>query len=62
MVIGGLWQVLVMFGIHQGLTPIALNNMMTYGYENVMCNMLTVPFTTFAVVLAVYLKTKRCKS
>ena len=61
MVIGGLWQVLVMFGIHQGLTPIALNNMMTYGYENVMCNMLTVPFTTFAVVLAVYLKTKNEK-
>lgn len=56
--VGGLWQVLVVFGIHQGLAPIALTNFMTYGYENVLCNNLTVCFVTFAVVLAVYLRTK----
>lgn len=56
--VGGLWQVLVMFGIHQGLMPIMITNLMTNGFENVFCNMLAVPFTTFAVVLAVCLKTK----
>lgn len=56
--VGGLWQVLVVFGVHQGLAPIAITNFMTYGYENVLCNNLAVPFVTFAVVLAVYLKTK----
>lgn len=61
MVVGGVWQILVMFGIHQGLIPIALTNMMTYGYDNVLCNMLPVPFTTFAVVLAICLKTKDAK-
>ncbi|MFV0380035.1 MAG: beta-glucoside-specific PTS transporter subunit IIABC [Anaerorhabdus sp.] len=59
--VAGLWQVLVMFGIHQGLIPIAITNMMTYGYENVLANILPVPFVTFAVVLAIYLKTKDSK-
>lgn len=60
--VGGLWQVLVMLGLHQGLTPIGLNNMMAYGYENVLCCMQAVPFTTCAVVFAVYLKTRNKKT
>ncbi len=56
--VGGLWQVLVMFGIHQGLMPIMINNIIANGFENVICCMQPVPFVTFAVVLAVYFKTK----
>lgn len=56
--VGGLWQVLVMFGVHQGITPIMIMNMMTYGYENTICCMQCVPFTTCAVVFAVYLKSR----
>lgn len=56
--VGGFWQVFVMFGIHQGLVPIQITNLVTNGFENVFCNMLAVPFTTFAVVLAISLKTK----
>lgn len=56
--VGGLWQVLVMFGLHQGITPIMILNLITNGYENVICCMQAVPFTTCAVVLAVYLKAK----
>lgn len=56
--VGGLWQVLVMFGLHQGITPIMILNLMTNGYENVICCMQAVPFTTCAVVFAVYLKTR----
>ena len=58
MLVGGLWQVLVVFGLHQAFTPIQLNSLMTQGYENVICNMQCVPFTTMAVVFAVYLRTK----
>ena len=40
--VGGLWQVLVMFGVHQGITPIMINNLMTNGFENVICCMRTI--------------------
>lgn len=56
--VGGLWQVLVMFGLHQGIAPIMINNLITMGFENVICCMQTVPFTTCAVVFAVYCKAK----
>ncbi len=59
--VGGLWQVLVMFGLHQGITPIMINNLMTNGYENVICCMQAVPFVTCAVVFAVFLKTRSKK-
>ena len=59
--VGGLWQVLVMFGIHQGITPIMINNLISNGFENVICCMQAVPFTTCAVVFAVYLKAKNEK-
>lgn len=60
--VGGLWQVLVMFGLHQGIVPIQINNLLTNGYENVICCMQAVPFTTCAVVFAVYLKTRNKKT
>ncbi|SDN21101.1 PTS transporter subunit EIIC [Lachnospira pectinoschiza] len=59
--IGGTWQLLVMFGLHQGITPIMFNNLVTNGCESVICCMQAVPFTTCAVVFAVYLKTKNKK-
>ena len=56
--VGGLWQVLVVFGLHQAFTPIGFNSLMTQGFENVICNMQCVPFTTMAVVFAVYFRTR----
>lgn len=58
LIVGGLWQVLVVFGLHHAFTPIALNNLMTLGYENVVSYMQCVPFTTMAVVFAVYFRAK----
>lgn len=58
MLVGGFWQVLVVLGMHTAFTPIRLNNILTLGYDNVICCMQCVPFTTMAVVLAVYLRTK----
>src|SRR5699024_3321510 len=60
--VGGLWQVLVMFGLHQGIVPIQINNLMTNGFENVICCMQAVPFTTCAVVFAVFLKSHNKKT
>ena len=57
-IVGGLWQVLVVFGLHHAFTPIRLNSLLTLGYENTICCMQCVPFTTMAVVFAVYFRTK----
>ncbi|MTD38632.1 PTS sugar transporter [Erwinia sp. CPCC 100877] len=57
-VIGGLWQVLVMFGLHWGFIPISLLNIQSFGYDPVMALMFAVPFATMGAVLGVMLKSK----
>lgn len=59
--VGGLWQVLVMFGIHWGFIPVYLNNIATMGYDNVMMPFFATTFATTAVVIAIMLKTKNKK-
>ena len=44
-VVGGLWQVLVMFGLHWALIPLMLNNMAVQGFDTAMVGMFG---TTFA--------------
>lgn len=56
--IGGLWQILVIFGIHWGLLPIYINNIATMGFDNIMAPFFATTFAQTAVVLAIYCKTK----
>ena len=56
--IGGLWQILVIFGMHWGLIPIAINNMMTIGYDTILACAVGTTFAQSGVVLAILLKTK----
>lgn len=58
MVIGGLWQVLVMFGLHWGLIPIAINNISVLGYDSVMVLGMATPFATAGAVLGVIIRSK----
>lgn len=60
-VIGGLWQVFIMFGLHWGFLPIALNNIMTLGYDVIMVAGTATPLATAGVVLGVLLRTKNKK-
>lgn len=57
-VIGGFWQVLVMFGLHWGVVPIAINNISTLGYDAILTLMLGTPFATAGAVLAVVIRSK----
>lgn len=59
--VGGLWQVLVIFGLHWGLLPIYFNNIATLGYDNVMTPFFATTFAQTAVVLAMYIKTNNKK-
>ncbi len=61
-VIGGLWQVLVIFGLHWGLVPIAINELMTTGSSAILSPMLATTFTQTVIVLVIYLKTKDRKT
>lgn len=57
-IVGGFWQILVIFGIHWGLIPVYINNVSTLGYDNVMMPFFGTTFATTAVVIAILMKTK----
>ena len=57
-VVGGTWQILVIFGMHWGFIPVYINNMVTLGYDNVMMPFFGCTFATAGVVLAIFCKTK----
>jgi PTS system beta-glucosides-specific IIC component len=58
LVIGGFWQVLVMFGLHWGVIPIAINNISVLGYDPVLTLGMATPFATAGAVLAIIIKSK----
>lgn len=59
--IGAFWQVFVIFGLHWGLIPIAINNMMVLHYDTLLICTLGASFAQTGVVLAILLKTKNKK-
>lgn len=56
-IIGGLWQVLVIFGLHWSIIPIALNNFAVHGFDQFMSPYFAGTFAQIAVVLAIIIKT-----
>lgn len=57
-VMGGLWQVFVMFGMHWGFIPIALVNLTTNGYDTMTAMLLGAVIAQAGAALAVAIKTK----
>lgn len=57
-ILGGMFQVFVIFGLHWGLTPLALTSMAAVGYDNIIPTAMPAAFVQTATVLAVYLKSK----
>lgn len=58
LILGAFWQVLVIFGLHWGVVPIALNNMMTLGFDTVLSGVFAASFAQTAVIIAIFIKTK----
>ncbi|MFS0671709.1 beta-glucoside-specific PTS transporter subunit IIABC [Ornithinibacillus sp. 179-J 7C1 HS] len=56
--IGGFWLVFVMFGLHWGLVPIAINNFTVHGSDPILALIFVHSFALAAAILAVWLKTK----
>lgn len=59
--IGGFWQVFVMFGLHWGLVPIALNNIALGADQVVLPAMFAASFAQTAAVIAIAIRTKETK-
>ena len=57
-IVGLTWQILVIFGLHWGFIPVYINNIVTYGFDNVMMPFFACTFATSAVVAAIFIKTK----
>ena len=58
---GGLWQVFVIFGLHWGFIPIAINNFTVFGSDPILAGVFGASFAQTGVVLAILLKTKNTK-
>ena len=56
--IGAFWQVLVIFGLHWSLVPLAMINYSLLGYDFILSPYFCVSFAQTFVVLAIVLKTK----
>ncbi|MFC6182621.1 beta-glucoside-specific PTS transporter subunit IIABC [Lactiplantibacillus daowaiensis] len=61
LILGGLWQVLVMFGLHWGLIPVAMLNLSTIGKDPILALITGASFAQTGVVLAIILHTKNVK-
>ncbi|MFW7419339.1 beta-glucoside-specific PTS transporter subunit IIABC [Vagococcus fluvialis] len=57
-IIGGTWQLLVMLGLHWGIIPISINNILTMGFDPILALGSATSFATAGVVLGVVIKTK----
>jgi PTS system beta-glucosides-specific IIC component len=56
--IGGLWQVLVIFGLHWGMVPVMTNNLTFYGRDTLGPGCMTAVAAQAGAVLGVFLKSK----
>lgn len=56
--VGFFWQILVIFGLHWALVPLAMINITTLGYDNVLASSFAVSFAQTAALFAMFLKMK----
>ncbi|MBO0452655.1 beta-glucoside-specific PTS transporter subunit IIABC [Candidatus Enterococcus murrayae] len=61
-ILGGFWQIMVIFGLHWGIIPIALNNLAIYGQDTLLSLIVPASFAQIGVVLALMLRTKDKKT
>lgn len=58
LLLGAVWQVLVIFGLHWGVIPIGFMNLGSLGYDFILSMVFAASFAQTAVVMAIAVKTK----
>ena len=57
--VGGIWQVFVIFGVHWGVTPMCLANFANYGCDSFQAFQTCAVIAQAAACFGVFLKTKK---
>lgn len=57
-VVGGFWEVLVIFGVHWGITPVTVGNYTNLGYDTFTALQASAVFSQAGATLGVFFKTK----
>lgn len=57
-IVGGFWEVLVIFGVHWGITPVTVGNYSALGYDTFTGLQASAVFSQAGAALGVFLKTK----
>lgn len=57
-IVGGVWEILVIFGVHWGITPVTVGNYTTLGYDTFTGLQASAVFSQAGATLGVFLKTK----
>ncbi|MBU8567698.1 beta-glucoside-specific PTS transporter subunit IIABC [Virgibacillus pantothenticus] len=60
-VVGAFWLVFVMFGLHWGLVPIAINNFSSQGWDPILALMFVHSFALAGALTAIWMRTKKQK-
>ena len=57
-IVGGLWEVLVIFGVHWGITPVTVGNYAALGYDTFTGLQAAAVFSQAGAALGVFLENK----
>lgn len=58
LIVGGLWEVMVIFGVHWGITPVTVGNYASLGYDTFTGLQASAVFSQAGAALGVFFKTK----
>lgn len=61
-VVGLVWQVLVIFGLHWSLVPISIMNITTYGFDTILIGSFSASFAQVGAIVAMYFKLNNPKT
>lgn len=56
--LGGVWQIAVLFGLHWGFIPIAINNLTLQGSDPILAMMNPASFAQTGAIIGIFLKTR----
>lgn len=57
-IVGGVWEILVIFGVHWGITPVTVGNYATLGYDTFTALQASAVFSLVGATFGVFFKTK----
>ncbi|RYL94041.1 beta-glucoside-specific PTS transporter subunit IIABC [Sporolactobacillus sp. THM19-2] len=61
-ILGGTWQIFVIFGLHWGILPLSIVNIDTYGFDTLLAVMFVTVYAQFGAVTGAAFRAKKAKN